>query len=143
MYQLPDPETCQSLHSLMEMSLSKLILILPLWALLSNVICKEKEEGSKTYLIVFEAKVPPCINQETILLVREETQRLIPALLLTLFNLGKFTLFLCKMKGLNYIFYRELSVSKILCCQDSITMETSKTRELPPPSHSKYLQMPS
>lgn len=46
-YHLLDPDTCQSLHSLMEMSLSKLILILPLWALLSNVICEEQEKGQK------------------------------------------------------------------------------------------------
>lgn len=42
---LLDPDTCQSLHSLIEMSLSRLILILPLWALLSNVICKDKKKG--------------------------------------------------------------------------------------------------
>lgn len=42
---LLDPDTCQSLHSLMEMSLSRLILILPLWALLSNVIYKDKKKG--------------------------------------------------------------------------------------------------
>lgn len=70
---LLDPDTCQSLHSLMEMSLSKLILILPLWALLSKVICEEQEKSKKHiyyfyfFLIfflstIFKAKVLLCIH---------------------------------------------------------------------------------
>lgn len=48
-YDLLDPDTCQSLHSLIEMSLSKLILILPLCALLSNVICKDRKGGLRMH----------------------------------------------------------------------------------------------
>lgn len=43
LHHLLDPETCQSLHSLIAMSLSRLILILPLCALLSNTICIKKQ----------------------------------------------------------------------------------------------------
>lgn len=62
---LLDPDTCQSLHSLIEMSLSRLILILPLWALLSNVICKDKKRVQHAWLN-FGIKMALWIHQEAV-----------------------------------------------------------------------------
>lgn len=53
---LLDPETCQSLHSLIAMSLSRLILILPLCALLSNKICIKNNNKWKRDACLYKVK---------------------------------------------------------------------------------------